>query len=74
METLHQTHTTNQEQFFGHICEHIDKGAVTIMLSIGHRLGLFDFMSDLPPSSSMRMLTLRTFPGITANHRIRFHQ
>lgn len=32
--------------------EFINSGAVAIMLSFGHRTGLFDVMADLPPSTS----------------------
>jgi 2-polyprenyl-3-methyl-5-hydroxy-6-metoxy-1,4-benzoquinol methylase len=30
----------------------LNSGAISLMISIGHRTGLFDTMSDLPPSSS----------------------
>ena len=33
----------------------INAGAVTVMLSIGHRTGLFDTMAALPPSTSTQI-------------------
>lgn len=30
----------------------LNDGALAIMISIGHRVGLFDVMADLPPSTS----------------------
>jgi 2-polyprenyl-3-methyl-5-hydroxy-6-metoxy-1,4-benzoquinol methylase len=33
----------------------LNSGALTLMLSIGHRTGLFDVMADLPPSSSAKI-------------------
>lgn len=44
--------TPAEEQFLDRIAEAIDAGALSIMLSIGHRLGLFDTLVKLPPSTS----------------------
>ena len=40
------------EQFAGRMLEILNAGALAIMTSIGHRTGLFDAMSELPPSTS----------------------
>jgi 2-polyprenyl-3-methyl-5-hydroxy-6-metoxy-1,4-benzoquinol methylase len=40
------------EAFGERILETLNGGALAIMLSIGHRTGLFDVMSKLPPASS----------------------
>lgn len=33
----------------------INKGALSLMLSLGHRVGLFDTMVSLPPSTSKQI-------------------
>lgn len=38
--------------FLGRAAEIIDAGAVAVMMSIGHRTGLFDLLATLPPSTS----------------------
>lgn len=43
---------SDAEAFADRIGEVINAGAITLMLSVGHRTGLFDTMSALPPSSS----------------------
>ncbi len=43
------------EAFAGRIGEVLDAGAVAVMLSIGHRTGLFDVMAALPPSTSAQI-------------------
>ena len=40
------------EAFAGRLLENLNAGAVTIMVGIGHRTGLFDTMAGLAPSSS----------------------
>lgn len=40
------------EVFAERVCGILDGGAVAIMLSVGHRTGLFDVMAGMPPSSS----------------------
>lgn len=37
--------------------EHINAGAITLMLSFGHRTGLFDVLAELPPSTSAEIAT-----------------
>jgi 2-polyprenyl-3-methyl-5-hydroxy-6-metoxy-1,4-benzoquinol methylase len=44
--------TEEAEAFLEHVCGLLDAGAQTVMLSIGHRAGLFDVLSDMPPSTS----------------------
>ncbi len=44
--------TARTEEFAGRLLEKINAGAVTLMISIGHRTGLFDAMSGLTPSTS----------------------
>ncbi len=40
------------EAFGGRLLEALNHGALCLMISIGHRAGLFDAMSTLPPSTS----------------------
>jgi hypothetical protein len=40
------------DAFAGRIMDVISSGAVAVMISIGHRTGLFDTLSDMPPSTS----------------------
>jgi hypothetical protein len=40
------------EAFAGRIMQTLDAGAVSVMISIGHRTGLFDVLAELPPSTS----------------------
>lgn len=44
--------TKKSEMFAENLMEMLNHGAMVIMLSIGHRIGLFDVMSELPPSTS----------------------
>ncbi len=39
-------------QFAERMIDALNSGAVSLMLSLGHRTGLFDTMAELPPSSS----------------------
>lgn len=39
------------ELFAGNLLQTLNSGGVTLMISIGHRTGLFDTMADLPPST-----------------------
>lgn len=43
---------TGAENFAGRIAETLDAGATSLMLSLGHRTGLFDTMASLPPQTS----------------------
>lgn len=40
------------EAFAGRVMEFLNAGAVAVMMSVGHRTGLFDVMAKLPPSTS----------------------
>jgi 2-polyprenyl-3-methyl-5-hydroxy-6-metoxy-1,4-benzoquinol methylase len=40
------------EAFAGRFLDALNNGALCLMVSIGHRTGLFDLMRDLPPSTS----------------------
>ena len=42
-------------QFAGRIMEHLNSGALCLMISIGHRTGLFDTMASLPPSTAEKI-------------------
>lgn len=51
----HQIAAFNQEhasQFADHLIETLNHGALCLMLSIGHRTGLFDTLASLPPATS----------------------
>ncbi len=38
--------------FTGTLAQHYDSAAITLMISIGHRTGLFDALAKLPPANS----------------------
>lgn len=40
------------DQFAERMIETLNSGAIALMLSLGHRTGLFDTMAELPPSTS----------------------
>ncbi len=40
------------EAFAGQMFDTLNKGATVLMMSIGHKTGLFDTLSELPPSTS----------------------
>ena len=40
------------DEFSGKLLDVINHGSLGLMISIGHRTGLFDAMSDMPPSTS----------------------
>jgi ubiquinone/menaquinone biosynthesis C-methylase UbiE len=48
---------TKAEAFAGKTLTAMNHGALCLMLSIGHRTGLFDVMSKLPPSTSQEIAT-----------------
>ncbi|MCQ0016139.1 hypothetical protein [Actinomadura madurae] len=43
---------TRQEEFSGLMVDVLNKGALALLVSVGHQTGLFDTMSTLPPSTS----------------------
>lgn len=48
----HQIDTQKSELFAEKLLGTLNQGALSVMISIGHRTGLFDVMSELPPSTS----------------------
>ncbi len=50
--TSNQINGKKAEEFADRMMDVLNKGAISIMLSIGHRTGLFDVMSIMPPSTS----------------------
>jgi hypothetical protein len=49
------TQTVDQEKieaFAGHMIDVLNDASVALMTSIGHQVGLFDTMADLPPATS----------------------
>ena len=40
------------EKFAERMVGHINSAAITLMCSLGHRTGLFDAMTNLPPATS----------------------
>lgn len=49
---VHQIDTQKTEAFADRLIKTLNEGALSVMISIGHRTGLFDVMSQLPPSTS----------------------
>lgn len=47
-----QIDTTRAEEFAGQMIGILNGGMTTLLVSIGHRLGLFDSLAELPPSTS----------------------
>ncbi|MBS0000086.1 MAG: hypothetical protein KFF73_13990 [Cyclobacteriaceae bacterium] len=47
--------TRSKQTFAGKLLETFNQGGINLMLSLGHRTGLFDSMKDLPPSTSKRI-------------------
>ncbi len=52
MCTLHQIDTNKMESFGERLLDMINGAAITVMISIGHRTGLFDTMSVMQPATS----------------------
>lgn len=46
---------SRSEAFAQSLIEILNQGAMSLMLSIGHRTGLFDVMTDMPPSTSQQI-------------------
>jgi 2-polyprenyl-3-methyl-5-hydroxy-6-metoxy-1,4-benzoquinol methylase len=57
--TLEQTQfdSTKADAFSGELLNTINYGALCLMVSIGHRTGIFDVMRGLPPSTSDEIAT-----------------
>lgn len=43
------------EAFAGRAAEYLNAGAVAVMMSVGHRSGLFDTLASMPPATSTRI-------------------
>jgi 2-polyprenyl-3-methyl-5-hydroxy-6-metoxy-1,4-benzoquinol methylase len=57
---MHQTSSfdpAKAEAFAGTVLNVLNHGALCLMISVGHRTGLFDVMSRLPPSTSSEVAT-----------------
>jgi hypothetical protein len=52
MTEKHNYNSAKADAFSGSLIETLNKGALSIMISIGHRSGLFDTMHHLKPSTS----------------------
>ncbi len=52
LEKEHGFDHSAAEAFAGKVGDLLDAGAVAVMMSIGHRTGLFETMSGMPPSTS----------------------
>lgn len=48
--TTNETDTQAADEFAGRMLEILNDGALALMTSVGHRVGLFDTLADLPPS------------------------
>ena len=55
MCTLHQIDTQKAEAFGGKLVDMLNHGALAVMISMGHRTGLFDTLSTLPPATSVEI-------------------
>lgn len=55
METQPEFDSAKAEAFTESVAGIINSGAISIMLSIGHRTGLFDLMAQMPPASSIEI-------------------
>lgn len=52
MEITSELKRTKAEQFAESLADSFNKASLTMMISMGHRTGLFDTMEDMPPSDS----------------------
>ncbi|MFO7524293.1 MAG: class I SAM-dependent methyltransferase [Ignavibacteriaceae bacterium] len=55
MCVVHQIEPVKSESFADNLMQMLNHGALMVMISVGHRTGLFDQMSKLPPSTSMQI-------------------
>jgi hypothetical protein len=63
-----QTTVTASEEFAGHLMGILNGGALALMLSVGHRTGLFEAVASLPPSTSQFAAARRPIP--VCRHRL----
>jgi len=54
-KTNHTYDPEAAQHFADHAAEIVNAGAIAVMLSFGHRTGLFDIMDTLPPSTSQQI-------------------
>lgn len=52
MCTVHNLDVQRTDAFAENLIDMLNKGSLSLMVSIGHRTGLFDAMSQLPPANS----------------------
>jgi len=55
MCVVHQIEAVKSESFADNLLQMLNHGALTVMISIGHRTGLFDTLSKLPAATSERI-------------------
>lgn len=55
MTTITEFNPTKAEAFAEGLLNILNSGAISLMISIGHRTGLFDTMAQLPPSTSQQI-------------------
>lgn len=55
--TLPEIRPTNVETFSERLLTALNNGALCLMVSVGHRTGLFDVLSQLPPATSAEIAT-----------------
>jgi 2-polyprenyl-3-methyl-5-hydroxy-6-metoxy-1,4-benzoquinol methylase len=56
-ETHRQVDQAKADAFAGNLLTALNHGALCLMVSVGHRTGLFDVMSKLPPATSEEIAT-----------------
>ena len=54
------TTTCPEEVFLDRMAQVLDAGAVSVMVSVGHKLRLFDTLAELPPSTSTQIAEAAT--------------
>lgn len=52
---MNEQAAAGSEEFAGRLLEILNDGALALMISIGHRTGLFDTMAKLPPGTSEKI-------------------
>jgi hypothetical protein len=62
------THEQPLDALTDRLIDMLNQGALSLMVSIGHRTGLFDTMSELPPSThpashGFLFISSVTYPG-----------
>ena len=57
---LHTLDTQKVDSFAGDLLGYLNGGSLAIMISLGHRSGLFDVMRTLPPSGCSWPVRIRS--------------